>query len=247
MVNIIIPMAGAGKRFAEKGYTFPKPLIEINGRPMIEWVVRNLTPKAEHRFIFVCLRDLYEKYKLNSMLQIIAPNCKVVVLNAPTAGAACTVLLAKEFIDGEGELVVAGSDQYVDFDINKFLKTAQTQVVDGLILTFKSTHPKWSFAKVGKDGLVMETAEKDPISDNASAGIYYFRHGGDFVVAAENMIKKDIRSNNEFFICPVYNELILQDKKVKIFEVATEKMFGWATPEDLESFIKDQAKMAALK
>lgn len=240
-------MAGSGSKFAEKGYTFPKPLIEIKAKPMIEWVIRNLTPKAEHRFIFICKREHYEKYKMGAMLNLIAPNCKVVILDSPTAGAACTALLAKEYIDNGDELILAGSDQFINVKIDDFLKQAEKDNVDGLIMTFKSTHPKWSFARLGKDGFVMETAEKNPISDNASVGVYYFKRGKDFVAAAESMIIKDIRTNNEFFLCPVYNELILQDKKIKIYEIASEKMFGWATPEDLENFVKDEKKLAELK
>jgi NDP-sugar pyrophosphorylase family protein len=237
MINIVIPMAGSGKKFAEKGYTFPKPLIEIKGKPMIEWVVKNLTPSREHRFIFICNREHYEKYRLGAMLTLLSPSCKTVILNAPTQGAASTILLAKEYLDNGDELIVANSDQYVNASLDDMIKTAEKNKVDGLIMTFKSTHPKWSFAKVGPDGLVMETAEKNPISEHATVGIYYFKQGKDFIAAAENMIKKDIRTNNEFYVCPVYNELILRDKKINIYEIPPENMFSWGTPEDLEYFL----------
>ncbi len=230
-------MAGEGKKFAEKGYSFPKPLIEIKGKPMIEWVVKNLTPKAEHRFVFICRRNLYEKYKLGSVLSLLAPDCKIVVLDSPTQGAACTVLLAKEHINNSDPLIIANSDQYIDIQFDSFIESAQKENVDGLIMTFKATHPKWSFARVGQDGFVMETAEKNPISDNATAGVYYFKQGADFVAAAEEMIKKDIRTNNEFFVCPSFNEMILKDKKIKIYQVDSGKVFGWGTPEDLEYFL----------
>lgn len=236
MLNIVVPMAGSGKKFAEKGYTFPKPLIEIKGKPMIERVIKNLKPKTPHRFIFVCSREHYEKYRLGSMLSLLAPDCKIVILNAPTHGAACTVLLAKEYINSSEELIIANSDQYINFGIDDFISAAEKSNTDGMVMTFKSTHPKWSFVKTGPDGLVMETAEKNPISENATVGIYYFKQGSDFVQATESMIKKDIRTNNEFYVCPVYNELILQNKKIKIFEIPSEDMFSWGTPEDLEYF-----------
>jgi dTDP-glucose pyrophosphorylase len=247
MLNIVIPMAGEGKKFLEKGYTFPKPLVEINGKPMIEWVIRNLSPKEDHRFVFICRREIYEKFKLGSMLQLLSPGCKVVVLSAPTQGAAATVLMAKEHIDTLDPLLIAGSDQFVEGGTEEFLSQAKNGDADGYIMTFESTHPKWSFAKVGSDGLVMETAEKNPISNHASVGLYYFKTGKSFVEAAESMIKKDIRTNNEFFLCPVYNELILNDKKIKIHEIPSSHMHSWATPEDLESFIKDQEKLKVLK
>ncbi len=237
MVNILVPMAGSGKKFAEKGYTFPKPLIEIKGKPMVEWVVKNLSPKVEHRFVFICRREHYEKFKLGAMLNLLAPNSQVVILDAATHGAAATALLAKEHINSEDPLIIANADQFVEADITDFIETAHKENLDGLIVSFKSAHPKWSFAKVGPDGFVMETAEKNPISEDATAGIYYFKSGKDFVSAAESMIKKDIRTNNEFYICPVYNELILQDKKIKIYPIDPEKMHSWGTPEDLEYFL----------
>lgn len=240
MINIVVPLAGSGQKFIEKGYTFPKPLIEIKNKPMIEWVVRNITPKAEHQFIFICKRESYEKFKLGSLFNLIAPNCKVIVLENTTAGAACTVLLAKEYINNEYPLVVANSDQYLDIDINDFIQAAGQEDLDGFIMTFKATHPKWSFVKLGQDGLVMETAEKNPISNYATTGIYYFRKGSDFVDAAEQMIKKDMRTNNEFYVSPVFNEMILQDKKIKIYEIPAEKMFSWGTPEDLDYFLTTQ-------
>lgn len=247
MLNIVIPMAGEGKKFAEKGYTFPKPLVEINSKPMIEWVVKNLTPKREHKFIFICRREHYEKFKLGSMLQLIAPACQIVILSAPTAGAAASVLMAKEHINTGEPLLIAGSDQYLGLPIDDFMNQAEKEKLDGLIMTFDSTHPKWSFARVDKQGVVLETAEKNPISNHASVGLYYFASGEKFVEAAESMIKKDIRTNNEFFLCPVYNEMILRDAKIKIYQIDKAKMHSWATPEDLESFLKDPEKIKVLK
>ncbi len=240
MLNIVVPMAGSGKKFLEKGYTFPKPLIEIKGKPMIEWVVKNLTPKTAHRFIFICNREHYEKFRLGATLSLLAPNSKIVILNAPTHGAACSVLLAKEYINNTDELIVANSDQYIDMSIDQFLTQARQEEADGFIMTFRSTHPKYSFAKVSSTGLVLETAEKNPISDSATVGVYYYKTGESFVHAAESMIKKDIRTNNEFYVCPVYNELILEDKKVKVHEIPSEKMYSWGTPEDLEYFLTTQ-------
>lgn len=237
MINIVIPMAGSGKKFMDKGYTFPKPLIEIKNKPMIEWVVKNLAPKTAHQFIFICSRDHYEKFRLGAMLSLLSPNCKIVILNAPTQGALCSVLLAKEYINNNDGLIIANSDQYINTSVDDFITQTEVEQSDGLIMTFKSTHPKWSFVKVDASGQAMETAEKNPISDHATVGVYYFKHGVDFVQAAENMIKKDIRTNNEFYVCPVYNELILQDKKIKIYEIPEEQMYSWGTPEDLEYFL----------
>lgn len=237
-VNIVIPMAGRGSRFREQGFTFPKPLIEVQNKPMIQVVVDNLRPKRNnYRFIFICLREHYDKYNLGSLLNLIAPGCEIVMIDGVTAGAACTVLLAKEFINSDEEMVIANSDQYVEFSIDDFIGEARAKNSDGMILTFNSTHPKWSFAKTDKDGKVVEVAEKKPISNEATVGVYYYGKGRYFVEGAERMIEKDIRVNNEFYVCPVFNEMILDNRGIRTYKIPFEKMHGLGTPEDLREFL----------
>jgi NDP-sugar pyrophosphorylase family protein len=244
MLNIVIPMAGKGSRFADAGYAFPKPLIDINGKTMIEVVVDNLRPKdPDHRFIFICQREHYEKYDLYNVLKR-ATNDKfeVVQINGITEGAACTVLCAAQYISNDDELLIANSDQYIDISIDDFLADARAGQKDGLIMTFTATHPKWSYARPGQDGRVMEVAEKRVISDKATVGIYYYKHGKDYVDAAQAMIQKNIRHNNEFYVCPVYNELILESKNVYLYEIDAERMHGLGTPEDLNLYLDKIAK-----
>jgi HAD superfamily hydrolase (TIGR01509 family) len=234
-MNVLIPMAGAGSRFEQMGYTFPKPLIEVNGKPMIQVVVENLNIDAKH--IFIVQKSHYEKYNLKYLLNLITNNnCEIVQVDGITEGAACTTLLAKKFIDNDEPMVMANSDQFLEWDSNEFMYSMVADDVDGGIVSFEATHPKWSFAKLGDDGFVSEVAEKKPISNIATAGIYYWTHGSNYVKYAEQMIEKDIRTNNEFYVCPVYNEAIQDGKKVKVFQI--EKMWGLGTPEDLEVFLK---------
>ncbi len=240
MVNIVIPMAGRGSRFAERGYAFPKPLIEIKKMPMIQVVVNNLKLRGKHRFIFICQRDHYDKYSLDILLNNIAPDCEIKVIDGVTEGAACTVLLAKEYFDNDEELIIANSDQYIDTDINEFVEKARTAKADGSIMTFPSFHPKWSYAKTDKTGHVVEVAEKKPISNNATVGVYYFKKGSDFVKSAEQMIMKDARVNNEFYVCPVYNEAIANGLKTIIYSIKPDQMYGLGTPEDLEAFLRSE-------
>ena len=235
-MNVLIPMAGAGSRFEKAGYTFPKPLIEVNGKPMIQTVVDNLNIDARH--IFIVQKSHCEKYNLRNMLDTISPGCEVVEVDGITEGAACTTLLAKEFINNDQPLLMANSDQYVDWDSNEFMYSMIGDTVDAGILTFKSTHPKWSFVKLDDDGFVNEVAEKNPISDIATVGIYYWNKGSDYVKYAEDMINKDIRHNNEFYVCPVFNQAIEDSKKVKIFNIDSDSMWGLGTPEDLDRFLK---------
>lgn len=233
--NVLIPMAGAGSRFEKAGYTFPKPLIDVAGKPMIQAVVENLNIDAH--FIFIVQREHYDKYNLGHLLNLIAPNCDIIQIDGITEGAACTTLLAKELIDSDKHLVMANSDQIVEWDSNEFMYSMISEGVDGGILSFTSTHPKWSFARLGEDGFVAEVAEKKPISDIATVGIYYWKRGSDYVKYAEQMIEKNIRVNNEFYVCPVFNEAIGDQKKIRVYPI--EKMWGVGTPEDLQNYLRE--------
>ena len=233
-MNILIPMAGAGSRFANAGYTFPKPLIEVNGKPMIQVVVENLNIEANYTFIVQ--KQHYEKYSLQYLLNLIAPNCNIVQVDGLTEGAACTTLLAKEFIDNDNPLLMANSDQFVEWGSNECLYAFNADGIDGGIVSFKATHPKWSYVKVGNDGFISEVAEKKPISDDATVGIYFWTKGSDYVKYAEQMIEKNIRTNNEFYVCPVFNEAIQDGKKIRLKGI--EKMWGLGTPEDLNYFLE---------
>ena len=234
-LNILIPMAGAGKRFEQAGYTFPKPLIDVNGRPMIQVVVDNLNIKAN--YIYVVQKEHREKYNLDTLLNLITPKCKIVEVESLTEGAACTALLAKEYINNNKPLLFANSDQFVEWDSTEFLYKMNETDADGGIVTFKATHPKWSFAKLNHKGLVTEVAEKNPISDIATVGYYYWKKGSDFVKYAEDMIEKDIRVNNEFYVCPVFNQAIEDNKEIRTFNI--NKMWGLGTPEDLKFYLEN--------
>jgi HAD superfamily hydrolase (TIGR01509 family) len=237
-LNVLIPMAGAGSRFQQAGYTFPKPLIDVEGKPMIQVVVENLNIDAN--YIYVVQKAHREQYNLDTLLNLITPGCKVVEVDTLTEGAACTALLAKEYIDSDSPLFFANSDQFVDWDSNEFFYKMNENDCDGGIPTFKATHPKWSFAKLDDDGFVTEVQEKNPISDLATIGFYYWKHGSDFVKYAEEMIEQDIRVNGEFYVCPVYNNAIKAGLKVRTFDVA--KMWGLGTPEDLNYYLEHYGK-----
>jgi HAD superfamily hydrolase (TIGR01509 family) len=234
-LTVLIPMAGAGSRFKKEGYKLPKPLIDVNGKPMIQWVVENLNLDAN--YVFVVQKSLYEDHNLGSVLPLIAPGCKIVQTFGLTEGAACTTLLAKEYINNDDHLLIANSDQFVEWDSSDFLYHALSNELDGSILSFRDTNPKWSFAKVDDLGFVTEVAEKNPISDIATVGIYYFNRGSEYVKYAEQMIEKNIRVNNEFYVCPVYNEYIQDNKDIKTRDCKA--MWGLGTPDDLQFFLKN--------
>ncbi len=172
-LNILMPMAGAGSRFKEAGYIFPKPLIEIDNKPMIQWVIESLN--LEGNFIFIVQKEHQEKYNINSVLKILKPNCKIIELDHITEGAACTTLLAKEFINNNNPLIIANSDQYIKWDSIKSMYNYNQKKIDGSILTFEAIHPKWSYAKTDNNNFVTEVAEKKVISKNATVGVYYWK------------------------------------------------------------------------
>lgn len=233
-LNVLIPMAGHGSRFQEKGYIFPKPLISIKNKPMIQTVIDNLNIEATYNFI--TLKQHNDKYNIKNVLSLCVNNdCNIVEIDQVTEGAACTSLLAEKYIDNDKALIIANSDQFIEWDSSATMYSIVSSGVDGAILTFKSTHPKWSYAKVNSDNIVTEVAEKNPISNNATVGIYYWKKGSDYVKYAKQMIEKNIRVNNEFYICPVYNEAIKDNKKIVIKEI--KEMWGLGTPEDLEEFL----------
>jgi len=247
VLNIVIPMAGRGSRFSNAGYQDPKPFIKIHGIEMIRWVIKNLTPKFEHRFIFICQNEHITKYKLDIQLGEWAPGCIVMGLDRVTSGAAETVLTARDHIDSNEPLLIANSDQWVEADIDEFLEPLRAKTVDGLIMTMTSSDPKWSFAEIDNDSLVKKVVEKEVISDIATVGLYGFTNGQDFVNAADRMIRDNFRVNNEFYVAPVYNWLINTGAKVSIFPIGADgkAMHGLGIPEDLVAFENHPASKSA--
>ncbi len=233
-MNIVIPMAGAGSRFAEAGYTFPKPLIEVNGKPMIQMVVDNLNIEAN--FIYIVRKEHYDQYHLHSLLNMLTPNCKIVIVDQVTEGAACTTLLAKQYIDNDNPLLIANSDQYVEWTSGEFYHSLNSDSVDGSILTFENLHPKWSYVKTDEYGNVTEVAEKTVISNQATVGIYYYSKGNDYVKYADQMIAANDRFNNEFYVSKIYNYAIADGKRIKVYPV--KKMHGLGDPDSLKQYLE---------
>jgi HAD superfamily hydrolase (TIGR01509 family) len=242
-VEIVIPMAGLGSRFSDVGYVDPKPLIKVNGKPMIQWVIENLSSQNYRtHFNFIVNRTHLENFDLERRLTELAPGCQIISVPQKTEGAACTVLLALDRIALDRPLIIANSDQFVESSFEEFLKTGLESDRDGLIMTFPAKETKWSYARLDEQGLVVEVAEKKPISSHATVGIYYFKTAELFQRASYSMIRSNIRTNNEFYVCPVYNELIQAGGKVSIFPIPAEAMHGLGTPEDLDIFLQRSVK-----
>jgi len=238
-LNVVIPMAGKGSRFANAGYTFPKPLIEVWGKPMIQLVVENLNIDANYTFIVQ--KEHYEKYNMGPFLKMLKPGCNIVQTDGVTEGAACTVLLTKDIIDNDNPLLIVNSDQYLDWNSNEAMYAFAADGIDGGILTFESISPKWSYAAIGDDGFVKDVREKEVISKDATCGLYFWRHGRDFVKYSEQMVSRNLRVNNEFYVAPVYRQAIEDGKKVRCKKI--EGMWSIGTPEDLNTFLSQKKEI----
>jgi dTDP-glucose pyrophosphorylase len=246
MLNIVVPMAGRGSRFADAGYTLPKPLIPIHGHPMIRVVIDNLTPSGDHLFHFLILREHAERYQLDAHLQAWAPGCRIIFVDSVTEGAACTVLLAREFIENDHPLMIANCDQYIDADIDAYLQSMND--ADGLIMTMWADDPKWSFVRRDAQGRVVEVVEKQVVSNEATVGIYNFRRGADFVQAAEAMIAAGLRVNNEFYVAPTYDQLIHRGARIECHSIGRldAGMHGIGVPADLNAFCESPVSRRAV-
>lgn len=238
MLNIVVPMAGRGSRFSQAGYQLPKPLLPVHGRPMITLVIENLRPTCEHRFIFVCQREHIERHDIGSVLQAAAPGAIIVPIDSVTEGAACTVLLAQQYIDNDQPLMIANCDQYVAVDMDEYLAGMRRGDYDGYIMTMTANDPKWSFVRLDNAGAIVEVVEKKVVSNEATVGIYNYRRGADFVRAAHTMIANNERVNNEFYVAPVYNQLLRQGQRIGFMNIGSDRdgMYGLGVPEDLTYF-----------
>lgn len=231
-MTILIPMAGAGSRFAKEGYADSKPLIDVLGLPMIVRIIDNLP--ASDNYIFIVRQDMHDLDRLSNLINSLKPKSKIIIVDKLTQGAAETCLLAKNLINNKEPLLIANCDQIHNWNINEF-ELAINQNIDGAIVTFESTSPLHSYAKI-EDGAIIQVAEKLVISTHATTGVYFWKKGSDFVNSAENMIKKNIRTNNEYYVCPSYNELIADGKKIISYPIPNNWSIG--TPDELRHYIK---------
>lgn len=238
VLNILVPMAGRGSRFASAGYTLPKPLLPVFGRPMIEVVIDNIRPARPHRFIFIAQREHLEDHGLMPVLMRAGPDTRVIAIDGVTEGAACTTLLARGLIDNEASLMMANCDQYVATQIDDYLQAMDASGLEGWIMTMSAADPKWSFVRLGSDGLAREVVEKQVVSNEATVGIYNFRRGSDYVRAADAMVAAGDRTNGEFYVAPAYNYLLRAGGRVGCHNIGPDSaaMFGLGIPEDLLHF-----------
>lgn len=235
-MNIVVLMAGAGKDFEEQGHSYPKYLLEIHNKPIIQRVVESLRNLGDN-IICIIRKEDQEKFFLGDMMKILCPQVKVITVENITKGAVCTALFAIEEINNDEELLVINGDQLIKSNLYQAIADFRKRNLDGGILTFKSVHPRWSFVALDENNLVIETSEKRPISNNATAGCYYYAHGKDFVNACFNVIEKDESLNGMYYISSTYNEMILEQKKIGVFEIPRKDYISFANYQMYESYL----------
>ncbi|WDL70837.1 glycosyltransferase family 2 protein [Helicobacter winghamensis] len=238
-INILIPAAGAGSRFAKEGYEKPKPFIDVLGKPMIVRVLENLNVDNAHYIIILQKTHLEQEKELCNKISK-DYNVSFVGVESLTEGTACSVLYARELINNNTPLMIANSDQIIDIDINEYINDCKNRNLDGSILCFKDKEksPKWSFVRMNGE-LITEVKEKEVISDIATVGIYLFSKGSLFMDSAIDMIARNERVNNEFYTAPTYNYAIKNGARIGCFLMEFEQMHGIGTPTDLEKYIKE--------
>jgi dTDP-glucose pyrophosphorylase len=235
MLNVLIPMAGLGSRFQIKGYELPKPLIDINGVPMIVKVIQSLElPDA--RYLFVISKNTYTS-QLTTLIENNVKNCKFIEIDYTTEGPACSALLFKDDINTDDELIIANCDQIMEWDAENFLMNVRR--FDGAVVTYHNDTDKNSYARIDKHGRVVEIREKEVISNVSLNGIHYWRCGKFFVDSSQDMIAQDDRApNGEFYVGPTYNYMIKRYQKVGIYHIPNQQHHAVGVPIDLENYIK---------
>ena len=235
-MNILIPMAGPDDAFRDKGFRYCKSLIELHGKPMLQRVYESLTPIHDGRYVFVIRKEDSDRFHLSDVIRLLNPQNVVLQTQGATAGAACTALLAIEHIDSDDELLITNADQLFTVDLNAVIDDFRSRSLDAATIVFESIHPRWSYVRLDERELVVEAAEKRPISRLATAGFYYFRRGRDFTSAAMEMIRKDAHVDGHFYICPTFNEMILRQARIGVHRIAASDYISLARPEDIVAF-----------
>lgn len=237
-MNILLLMAGPSDKFREAGHTFPKNLVEIEGRPIIQHVIENVSPllSARNRLIVVLNQQEILRFHTDAVARLLVPDVHICEALGVTKGAACSALLAIDKIDSDTPLVICNGDQVVRADLPAAVADFETRQLDGGLIVFEDVHPRWSFVKCNAEGLVVEAAEKRPISRMATAGFYYFARGRDFVRAATRMILKDSNVEGAFFVCPSYNELLLENARIGVHSIPRSAYFSMATPQGAQTY-----------
>ena len=239
MLNVVIPIAGSSEEIIKDGHLYPKPIIEIKGKPMIEWVTEPLnTISIPFKLIFLIKDEDASKFHLDNILKILHPKCDVIKLKNETKGGLCSVLMAIDFINESDPVLILNSDQILNIDFQEVLNYWEHNQVEAGVVTFPSIHPKLSYILIRHDKII-QTAEKNPISNMAIAGYYYFNNASFFFNSAFNTIINDDHLSGSFYISTVLNNYILNNRKVSFWEISKNEYISLYSSKLISEFEKN--------
>ena len=234
-MNILILAAG-NPEFDTGDGQYPLCLTELDGIPLIERIVALCQQLPVKRMIFALRKEDVNRYHLDNVVHLLHPGAVALKVEGSTPGAACTALLASGHIRGEEELLIISANELIDADFNEIVASFRNRRLHAGTVTFPSMHPRYSYVRVSDEGLVIEATEKNPISRHATAGFYWFSRGNDYIDAAKDMIRKDAHVNGIFYICPVFNELVLAQKRIGIHAVDARQYHPLKTERQLHQY-----------
>lgn len=237
-MNVVALFAGDSEAFHDAGHAYPKNLVEIGGEPLVQRVLTSqpLLQDPENRVVCLVRGDEDRRFHTGDVLRLLAPRAEVLAVPEQTGGAVCTAMLALEKTEPDLPLLVMNGDVVLDLDVRPLLRDFELSGLDGGIIVFRAVHPRWSYVRVDDNGLVQETAEKRPISDLATVGYYWFRRAGDLWSAAQRMIVKDAHVDGRFYVCPSYNEMVLDGARIGTAEIPGQLHHSLATPQGVTAY-----------
>jgi len=243
-VRLLVLSAGGSEAFAGP---YPKNLVEIDGEPLVQRIVTALAPVIERatQTAFLVRTDEDRRHHTGDVIRLLAPEATVLTVPTIETGAACTALHAVAHIGRDEPLLVVNGDQVVDADLVAIVDGFAAGGHDGGVVTFDAVHPRWSYVRVDEDGHVVEAAEKRPISRHATAGAYWFARGGDFLDGAMAMIGKGAAVDGRYYVCPVYNELVLRGRRIVTHEIARDRYFSLTSPAGIAAYEERLARVPA--
>lgn len=233
-INIVLPIGGNNRDKNENAYILN--LYEIKRKILLQHIYESMSSIKEASFIVIMKKEDVEECHLDNIVRLMIPGVKIIISNGETKGAACTCLLAIDEIENDTPLLIAAGNQLVYGKLQAAIKLFEEEKWDGGVTIFDDIHPRWSYVKLDKNGFVVEAEEKKPISRNATAGFYYFKRGSDFVSAAKSMIRKQVSVDGNFYICPVFNEMVLQNKIIGTYRIKKGDYFNFNDKRDIEAY-----------
>ena len=235
-MNISILVLAAGARDSKENDDYPLCLTEFDGLSLLERIVSNTKNIEGAKYSFAFLKNESERFHLDKVAKLLAPGAIIFRIPESTKGSACTALLAASQLDPNSELLIISANELVDVDFKEVVNEFKSRKLDGGTIVFRSVHPRYSFVSLNKDGLVTEAAQQDPISNNATAGVFWFARTRDFVTASMDLIRKNASVNGRFYIAPTFNELVLKQARIGVRDVELAKYMPLKTERQVQQF-----------